>query len=41
MYDMAIKYYLHIDPSQMSDEEWAREIALLDEIRKKEKLNSL
>lgn len=33
MYDTAIQYYLHIDPSQLTDEDWAKKIAQLKVIR--------
>jgi hypothetical protein len=31
-----MEYYLHIDPSKLSDEQWAEKIAQLLEIRKME-----
>lgn len=31
-----LEYYLHIDPSKLSDEEWALKFAQLADIRKKE-----
>jgi len=31
-----IQYYLHINPNELTDEEWAEKYAQLMEIRKKE-----
>nr|DAY67546.1 MAG TPA: Protein of unknown function (DUF2540) [Caudoviricetes sp.] len=31
-----LRYYLHIDPDKLSDEEWAQTIAQLADIRKNE-----
>jgi hypothetical protein len=36
-HDMLIRYYLHEDPSQLTDEEWGKRIALLEWVRNKEK----
>lgn len=35
--DTALRYYLHLDPSQLTDKQWAAEIARLTYIRQKEK----
>jgi hypothetical protein len=34
--DTSLEYYLGINPASLSDKEWARKIALLTEIRKRE-----
>ena len=34
--DKMLEYYLHIDPSTLTDEEWAEKLAQLADIRKKE-----
>lgn len=34
--DTMLEYYLHIDPSTLTDEEWAEKLAQLADIRKKE-----
>lgn len=31
-----MRYYLHIDPEKLSDEEWAETYAQLENIRKRE-----
>ena len=31
-----LRYHLHIDPSTLTDEEWAEKLAQLADIRKKE-----
>lgn len=31
-----LRYYLHVDPDGLSDEEWAQTIAQLADIRKRE-----
>lgn len=35
--DTLLQYYLSLDPSQLSDEEWAQKFAQLNDIRQKEK----
>lgn len=34
--DTMLEYYLHIDPTTLTDEEWAEKLAQLADIRKKE-----
>lgn len=34
--DTMLEYYLHIDPSKLTDEEWAFKINALADIRKRE-----
>lgn len=34
--DAQLRYYMHIDPDGLTDEEWAAQIAALNWIRKKE-----
>jgi hypothetical protein len=34
--DYALRYYLHIDPDGLTDEEWAMAIGSLKRIRKQE-----
>jgi hypothetical protein len=38
-WNVAIRYYLHIDPTHLSDEEWADNVAYLEMIRQAEKNN--
>lgn len=38
-FDTLLRYYLHIDPWALSDEEWAMTIVYLKEIREKENGN--
>jgi len=36
-YNTLLRYHLHIyDPEKLSDEEWAQQIAVLENIRKEE-----
>jgi hypothetical protein len=37
--DTLLSYYLHIDPSTLTDEEWAIKIKALEYIRKQEAEN--
>lgn len=37
--DTLLRYYLHLEPSTLSDEEWAMTIVYLTEIRKLENGN--
>ena len=34
--DTMLEYYLHIDPSELTDEEWAEKFKQLADIRKRE-----
>ena len=34
--DTMLEYYLHIDPSKLTDEEWAEKFAQVADIRKRE-----
>ncbi len=34
--DTMIQYYLHTDPGQLSDEQWAEKFAQIADIRKRE-----
>lgn len=34
--DTCLEYYLHINPSELSDVEWVQKIKQLEDIRKKE-----
>lgn len=34
--DFQLRYHFHIDPEELSDEEWATAIAALEKIRKDE-----
>jgi len=35
-YNTMIRYYLHMDPDNLSDQQWATTIAQLADIRKRE-----
>ena len=35
-FDNLIRYYLHMDPSELSDQQWAETIAQLKHIRQSE-----
>jgi len=38
MFDTALKYYLGVDGSALSDQEWAAEVARLAELRKRDQI---
>jgi hypothetical protein len=38
--DYALRYYLHIDPDRLTDEEWAIAIKALQRIRDMEAINN-